>query len=144
MRLLVSIDFGDRTDRILAVARRTAKATHGSVFLVHVAEPEPEFVGYDAGPVVVRDQVAQEYREQHRTLQAYAEELRAGSTEATALLIQGPIADSIVAEAERLGAELIVMGTHGRSAVYDIVVGSVSQAVLRNTKIPVLLVPVRV
>lgn len=143
LTLLVAIDFAERTDRILAVARKTARATNARMYLVHVAEPDPSFVGYEVGPEVVRDQVAQEYREQHRALQGYAEEMRAAGIDATALLVQGPIAETILSQAASVQAELIIMGTHGRSAVFEIVVGGTSHAVLRNSTIPVLLVPVR-
>lgn len=143
MKILVAIDFADATERLLQVAGNTAKTTASSVYLVHVAEPNPDFVGYQAGPDVVRDQVAHEFREQHRQLQEHAERMRSGGLEATALLVQGPTAKTLLAEAERLQIDLIVMGTHGRTAVMDILVGSVSHAVLRHTTIPVLLVPVR-
>jgi nucleotide-binding universal stress UspA family protein len=143
MRILVAIDFADSTGYLLAIARNTARAMGAEVFLLHVAEPDPSFVGYEAGPQVVREQVAHEFREQHRALQAFADDLRAAAIDATALLVQGPTAKTILGEAERLGAELIVMGTHGRSAVLDIVVGGVSHAVLRHSELPVLLVPMR-
>jgi nucleotide-binding universal stress UspA family protein len=143
MRLLVAVDFSHHTDHLLEVAKNTARATGAEVSLLHVAEPEPSFVGYEAGPQVVREQVAQEFREQHRALQEYADGLRSAGVSATALLVQGPTASTILGEAARLNAELIVMGTHGRSAVLDILVGGVSHAVLRETKLPVLLVPMR-
>lgn len=143
MRFLVAIDFADVTEQLLAVAQKSAKASGAAVYLVHVAEPDPAFVGYEAGSGAVRDQVAHEYREQHRMLQAHAESMRATGVEVTALLVQGATAKSILAEAERLEAECIVMGTHGRSSVMEVLVGGVSHAVLRNTTIPVLLVPVR-
>lgn len=143
MRLLVALDFADATERLLAVAQNAAKASGAEVYLIHVAEPNPAFVGYEAGPDVVRDQVAQEFREQHRMLQGHADKMRAAGIEATALLVQGPTAKMILQEAERLNIDQIIMGTHGRTAVMDILVGSVSHAVLRNTGLPVLLVPVR-
>jgi nucleotide-binding universal stress UspA family protein len=143
MRLLVAIDLSGFTTRVLDAARRTAEATASSVWLLHVAAPEPDFVGYDAGPKVVRDQVAVEYREQHRELQAHADALRGGGIDATALLVQGPTAKTILAEAERLNADLIVMGTHGHGAVFELLVGTISHAVLRESTIPVLLIPVR-
>lgn len=143
MRLLVALDFADATERLLAVAENAAKASGAAVYLIHVAEPNPAFVGYEAGPDVVRDQVAHEFRDQHRMLQAHADKLRAAGIEATALLVQGPTAKMILQEAERLNIDQIIMGTHGRTAVMDILVGSVSHAVLRNTSLPVLLVPVR-
>ena len=68
MKLLVAIDFSDPTDLILRVAERLAKSLDASVWVVHAAEPEPDFVGYDAGPEVVRGQVAKELREEHRDL----------------------------------------------------------------------------
>jgi nucleotide-binding universal stress UspA family protein len=143
MKLLVALDFADLTERLLAVAHNTARATQAEVYLLHVAEPEPSFIGYQAGPQVVREQVAHEFREQHRRLQSHAEALRGEGIPATALLVQGPTAQTILAEAARLGADLIVMGTHGRSAMLDLLVGGVSHAVLRQSPLPVLLVPVR-
>lgn len=143
MQFLVALDFADVTDQLLEVARKSALASGATVYLIHVAEPNPAFVGYEAGPDVVRDQVAHEYREQHRMLQAHADTLRAAGVNATALLVQGPTATTILAEAERVQADCIVMGTHGRSSVMEVLVGSVSHAVLRNTTLPVLLVPVK-
>jgi nucleotide-binding universal stress UspA family protein len=143
MRILVPLDFSTATERTLVTAIRLARATHGAVTLLHVAAPEPDFVGYAAGSPAVRTQVAHEHREEHRQLQAHAQALRDLGIDATALLIQGPTAATILAEAERLGADMILMATHGRSALADLLVGGVSHAVLRGSRIPVMLVPAR-
>jgi nucleotide-binding universal stress UspA family protein len=143
MLLLVPIDLSAATPPVLAIAQRAAQTTGSSVVLLHVAEPNPVFVGYEAGPGVVREQVAHEYREQHQLLHAHAEALRADGIETTALLIQGQTAQCILKEAERLRADLIIMGTHGHGAMFQLIVGSVAHAVVRDTPIPVLLVPLR-
>lgn len=143
MRLLVALDFSPATPPTLDAAARLARATGAAVWLLHVAEPEPDFVGWQAGSDSVRGQLAREMRREHRELQAHAEALRAGGLDATALLLQGPVAQTILAEAKRLRAETIVMASHGHGAVFDLLVGSVSQAVLRGSEVPVLLVPVR-
>jgi nucleotide-binding universal stress UspA family protein len=143
MRLLVPVDLSDATPPVIAMAHRAAQASGSSIVLLHVAEPNPAFVGYEAGPGVVREQVAHEYREQHQLLHSHAEALRAEGIETTALLIQGQIARCILNEAGRLGADLIIMGTHGRGAMFELIVGSVAHAVVRDTPIPVLLVPLR-
>ena len=88
MRILVALDLSDATESILAVARRAAKASNASIILLHVAPPDPAFVGYEPGPQTVRDQVAHDYRDQHRTLHTLAEELNREGIETTALLIQ--------------------------------------------------------
>ena len=110
---------------------------------MHIASPEPDFVGYDAGPEVVRGQVAEEFREQHRELQHYAETLRKQGVKVTALQIQGPTVESILDQADRLQADLIITGSHGKGALMEVLVGSVSQGVLRKANCPVLIVPTR-
>lgn len=143
MRLLVPLDLSSATERVLAAATAVARGTGASVWLLHVAEPDPVFVGYEAGSAAVRDQVAHEYRDEHRRLQEHAKVLRDVGIEATPLLIRGPTADTILGEAAKLEADLIVMATHGHGAVFDILVGSISHAVLRRSTIPVLMVPAR-
>jgi nucleotide-binding universal stress UspA family protein len=142
MRILVPIDLSAATAPVLDAVRGIAARDRAQVVLLHVAEPDPEFVGYEAGSDGVRDQVAQQYRSEHRALQAHAESLRADGIDTTALLIRGPTAATILREAQRLPADLLVMATHGHGAVFDLVVGSVSHAVLRGTTVPLLLVPV--
>jgi nucleotide-binding universal stress UspA family protein len=143
MRLLVPLDLSSATERVLATTRAVARDTKAEVWLLYVAEPDPAFVGYATGSEAVRDVIAQEYREEHRKLQGYAEALRADGIATTALTIRGPTAATILDEANRLGVELIVMATHGRGAVFDLLVGSVSYAVLRDARTPVLMVPAR-
>ena len=143
LKILVAVDLSDATTKIIEVTEYLAKATQGEVLVLHVAEAEPDFVGYDAGPDVVRDQVAKEFREEHRGVQAHADSLREAGIEAKALLIKGPIIDTVLREANRFGAEVLIVGSHGFGALYDLLVGSASRGILKNTKIPVLVVPVR-
>jgi nucleotide-binding universal stress UspA family protein len=69
--------------------------------------------------------------------------LRQDGLEATALLVQGPIVATILAEAQKMNADLLIVGSHGFGALYDLVVGSSSRGVLKDTEIPVLVVPVK-
>lgn len=61
--------------------------------------------------------------------------------EARAVQRRGSIADTILAEAESTGAELIVVGTRGLSGVRSFLLGSVSRAVLQRAGLPVLVAP---
>ncbi len=106
MRLLVPLDLSSATERVLATAIKLSRAMRADVFLLHVAAPEPDFVGYGAGSPALRDQIAHEHREEHRQLQAHAQALRDLGVDCTALLIQGPTADAILKEAQRLEADL--------------------------------------
>lgn len=143
MSILVAVDLSPASENVVEAAGRIAKLTGATVYILHAAEPEPDFVGYDAGPEVVRTQVAQELRREHRDVQALAEKLRNDGIDATALLVRGPTVETTLKEAESLKAELIVVGTHGHGAVYDVLVGSYSAGIIRRSKLPVLVVPIR-
>jgi nucleotide-binding universal stress UspA family protein len=143
MSILVAVDLSPASEKVVEAAGRLAKLTDAAVYVLHTAEPEPDFVGYDAGPEVVRTQIAQELRREHRDVQALAEKLRSDGIDATALLVRGPTVETTLKEAESLKAELIVVGSHGHGAVYDVLVGSYSAGIIRRSKLPVLVVPIR-
>lgn len=142
MNILAAVDFSGFTGPILAAVERIGSAVPESrAWLLHVAEPNPSFVGYEAGPGVVRDQVAAEYRQERQRLQEYADELRSRGLDASAVVLQGAIAETILQEAERVGAQLIVMGSHGYGAIAELIVGGVGRVVLRKAACPVLMIP---
>lgn len=141
--IVAALDFSERTEAVISLASAQAKAFGAHLWLVHVAAPEPGFVGYDAGPQSVRDNVAKHIRERHREIQELADKVRATGTETTALLIRGSTIKALLAEAERLEADLIVLGSHGHGLMHRVLLGSVSQAVLQKSTIPVLLIPHR-
>jgi nucleotide-binding universal stress UspA family protein len=138
--ILVPVDFSDVTEKVVDTAAAYAQAFGGShVILVHVAEPEPQFVGYDPGPLSVRVAVAADiHLDQHR-LEALKQKF--GATGVLALHVQGSIPDEILNLAREHEVSLIVMGAHGHGALYHLLVGSVASAVLKEATCPVLLVP---
>ncbi|MBW2288523.1 MAG: universal stress protein [Deltaproteobacteria bacterium] len=139
--IIVPIDFSPISEVVLDIAKILAQCFSARLWLIHVASPDPDFVGYDAGPQSVRDQLAEHLREEHQRLQATAAELREAGIETTALLIQGATADKILAEADHHAADLIVMGSHGHGAMHRALMGSVSERVLRKAACPVTIIP---
>ena len=141
MKLLVAIDLSDNTDTVVEKARDIATALAARVWLLHVADPEPAFVGYDVGPQYERDAVAEKFRKEHTAIQAIAGAWRAGGLDATALLVQGTTVETILKEAADLQADMIIAGSHGKGAMRRLLVGSVSEGLLQHTKCPILIVP---
>ncbi len=142
MSLLVAVDFSSVSDDQLEIVGRLA-APNREIYLLHVAEPDPDFVGFEAGPEEVRDQVAREFHQEHELIQSLAGRLRDSGHQVTALLVQGPTIETILREADKVDAEVIVVGSHGRGKLFDLVVGSVSAGVIRKSTVPVLVVPTR-
>jgi nucleotide-binding universal stress UspA family protein len=138
--ILAAVDFSDHSEAVVAQAGAFARAFGANVTLLHVAAPDPDFVGYAAGPDTVRDARARQLREEHRRLQGFAEGLRRGGVSAGALLIEGATATKILEEATRRAADAIVMGSRGRGALRRALLGSTSEAVLRGAEAPVVLV----
>src|SRR5262249_10947111 len=141
--VVVPIDFSPVTADVVERAAELGKAFGAAVWLIYVAAPDPEFVGYEAGPSTVRDQVAHEMRDTHRRVQDEADRLRAGGVDATALQVQGSTVETILHEAERLHADVIVLGSHGHGALHRALLGSISEGVLHRAACPVLVVPSR-
>jgi nucleotide-binding universal stress UspA family protein len=139
--ILVPVDFSSSTESVVDIARTIAECFSARLWLIHVVSPDPDFVGYDAGPQAVRDQVAGHLREEHQRLQATAAELREAGIDATALLVRGATAEKILAAAEEHAADLIVMGSHGHGAMHRALVGSVSERILRKAACPVTIIP---
>ncbi len=139
--ILVTTDFSQHASHAVAKAVELASALNAKLWLVHVAAPEPDFVGFRTGPQSVRDHLAHQLRKEHADLQAQAERARESGVNCEALLVQGPTAETIVSEAERLHAELVVMGSHGHGALFRAIVGSVCEQVIGMGKCTVMVVP---
>ena len=72
---------------------------------------------------------------------AISSELRAKNIEAHAMLIRGDAARLIVGKAVDLGAEVIILGSHGHGMLHKALLGSVSESVIRHSPCNVLVVP---
>lgn len=139
--ILAAIDFSDVTQRVLNHAALIAGAFDAKLYLIHVAAPEPTFVTYSPGPQHERDFRADELRKEHRDLQQLADDLKTKNVTTEALLVQGETINKLLEEANQLKADAIVMGSHGHGALYELIVGSVTDGVLRKSQCPVTIVP---
>jgi len=143
MIVLLAVDLSDVSAKMLRAVAAVPRRDDLKVYVVHVAEPDPEFAGWDAGPGVVRKQVAAEFQRERHEVEAMAAGLRESGIDAVGLVVQGPTVETVLDEVARRGADLLVVGSHGHGAAYDLAVGSVSSGIIRKAAIPVLVVPDR-
>lgn len=139
--IVVAIDLSQITPTIITQAETFALAFNSKLWLIHIAEPDPDFVGFKTGPQSKREHWAEEFRHEHQQIQDLAEQLRKKSFDAVGLLLQGATVETILKEAKKLTADLIVVGSHGRSGIEKLFVGSVSEGILKDAVCPVLVIP---
>lgn len=150
-RWLVGHDFSPGAEAAARVAAHDLARSRdgGTVILCHVYNVLPPPVGMEgaaagANLVQVERAVAQESA---RRLEQSAEVLRkelalmdGATVEVEVVVRPGPPAEGIVEEASEREAERIAMGTHGRTGLSHLLLGSVAERVVRHARVPVLVV----
>jgi nucleotide-binding universal stress UspA family protein len=155
-KLLVAVDFSEGTGRLIEQAAELGKALNAQLYIVHVSSDAlqsayestqffdyaPEFSGSSYGDVeLARDLCAREYKREHQCLLNLSARMRKEGVEAQALLLKGDAAGVILEKAGELNAAMIVIGSHGHGMLRKMLVGSVTEAVLRKARCGVLIVP---
>ena len=137
-RILVATDFAESAERALACAVQLARQHAAEIILLHVYMDLPAYPEISAG------QVEAIYEEQRTwiedALERRARRARGEGVLARTLLRTGPAASTISATAADEHADLLVVGTHGRSGLDRLIVGSVAEHVVRLATCPVLVV----
>ena len=141
MKLLVAVDLSESTQTIVEKVEEMNKEYPAKVWILHNAEPEPDFVEFKVDPLAARETLAKKFHNEHRQIQEIANRLRKAGLDATALLVHGATVEAILKEASDLDVDMIVVGTHGRGAMYQLLVGSVSEGILHKSRYPVLVIP---
>lgn len=139
--ILAAVDFSEVSQQVIAQAAALGRAFGAAVHLVHVEAPEPDFVGYEPGPQYVRDHLAKAIGKNVEQLAEARDRLRQDAVDAHSLVVQGPTVEKIIEETSRLGADVIVVGSHGHRFLRDLLMGSTCEGVVRHARCPVLVVP---
>jgi nucleotide-binding universal stress UspA family protein len=144
-QILCPVDFSECSSHALTAAAMLAKAHGASLAVVHVAfMPLPVAPMPLEGTVPIDFTLTPVQREHLGSVLAEFVHARVAGAPATSEVIEAPVVHTeIVAQASRLHADLIVMGTHGRSGFQRLFLGSVTEKVVRTAPQPVLTVGAR-
>ena len=139
--IVLPVDFSDTTDVLIDGAVDFAKEVMGKICLIHVAPADIGFaigdMGFQYFPEIEKSEIAEELSELNE-LQKRIESKGVGCEH---ILKQGVSADIILNYAKEKNASYIVMGSHGRSGIYDVFVGSLTKDITKNSPIPVVVFP---
>lgn len=139
--ILVPIDLSATAATVIEAAIALAASTQGKMVLLHVVQPPIITSDYGIAMENLEELVAVSEKTANRQLASMKEKYSTPELPIeTAQLVGAPI-PLIIEEARRQGADYIVMGSHGHSAFYDLMVGTTTHGVLKNAQCPVLIVP---
>lgn len=146
-RIFVPINADESSVNVITQANHLAVALHARMCLAQVVDTsqfaeDPLELAHEL--TLSKDDREHEAKREvlHLQLAARAESLKNTGVETETMLVEkfgGKICDAIVKAADDWKADLIVMGTHGRSGLKHFLMGSVSEGVIHHTRIPILL-----
>ena len=139
--VLTPIDFSSVSDAVVAEATALAKALDGRIVLLTVIQPPVITSEYAPMMDNLGEITAAGEKAAASNLAKIEDRLRAESIPTETIQVNGAPVIHIVEQAQKLGADYIVMGSHGHTAVYDLLVGSTTHGVLMRAKCPVVIVP---
>lgn len=139
-RILHPTDFSRASGAAFSRAVQLAKKGRSELVIAHVLAPVvPAVDGYIAPEMYTQlEESGRRYAKKH--LDALVAKARKAGVRARGILLNGLVHERIVRAARSEGAEMIVIGTHGRTGIARFVLGSVAGRVVSHAKCPVLTV----
>lgn len=137
--ILVPTDFGEASEAAVEYALELAKALGSEIVLMHAFEIPA--VGFPDGALVATADMTNRVLEGAQVgLDRQVSQYEGRGVEMRTVIKQGDAWRSVIAAGEELGADLIIMGTHGRRGLPRALLGSVAEKVVRTAHCPVLTV----
>jgi nucleotide-binding universal stress UspA family protein len=137
--IVVPIDFSACSRMALECAMKLV-SDHGRILLCHVIDDVPLTYGYVGATYEVSDLQSHLDQKVKEELDSVVPE-RTGTGNVEARILHGPPSREIVDLVRAELADLVVMGTHGRSGLGHLLLGSVAEKVVRSSPSPVMVVP---
>jgi nucleotide-binding universal stress UspA family protein len=137
--ILAPVDGSPPSNAAVSLAVSIAKEANAALAFCHAMHvPRP---AHDAGGFAREQIVAEESQVAHDILDAARKQADAAGISAKTILLQDPVTEAILDAAAQTGADLIVMGCHGRSGIVRALLGSKTADVISRSDLPVLVAP---
>lgn len=135
-KVLLPISGERQCERARIALKKALKICDGMFVLLHVADPIPQTVGGDAR----RELIEEDNAKGNQLMAPIIEQLEHGERRFQAMVERGTVAETIVRVADEQKVDLIVMFTDGREDFSDLLLGTITERVLRNCGVDLLAV----
>jgi nucleotide-binding universal stress UspA family protein len=151
-KVLIAMDYNPTAQKVAEVGFSMAKAMKAEVILLHVISDPVNYSSVEYSPIMgfngfmemgqlQLDNIESLKKASQQFLEKSKQHL--GDKTIQTMVEEGDFAESILKTAKDLHADIIVIGTHSRKWLENIVMGSVTEKVLKNTTIPLFIIPTK-
>jgi nucleotide-binding universal stress UspA family protein len=152
-KVLIALDYDPSAEKIAAIGYDLAKAMNADVVLLHVTAEAAYYAAMDYSPVMgyagfngftsmnLSEMTDRLKTESVQFLEQSKKHL--GDDSIITVVADGETADTILFTANEQQADIIVLGSHSRSGLDKLLMGSVAEKVLHHTKVPLFIVPTK-
>lgn len=143
-KILAAIDFSNTTPGVIKAATDMAKAFGAELHLLHVIEPEPTYTAYGFSPEefpAIHSFHEDTRKRAQKTLDDVAAEISSSGITPTVYLTNGSPLFELEEKTKELGADLVILGSHGHNVVTSLILGSVAEGMVRKSMVPTLVIP---
>ena len=141
-RVLIAMDYDETSQVVAELGFSMAKAMNAEIVLLHVISEQPV---YYASYTYMRELRVDFFEDLKKSTQEFLDKTKKhlGDESIKTILKEGNIAATILNTADEVKADIIVIGSHSRKWLEDIIMGSEVEDVLRNTNLPLIIVPTK-
>ncbi|SEM71460.1 universal stress protein [Palleronia pelagia] len=139
-KILVPFDGSDPAEHALTVAANLAKSQDATLHVAFVPEPETTALAVGAGAVEIPVNTEELERHTKEVVDRAKTAAAARGCDVEPDVLNGRPADAILAHADKLGADLIVVGRRGMGTLTGLLMGSLSHKLIGVAKVPVMAV----
>jgi nucleotide-binding universal stress UspA family protein len=142
--IVAAVDFSNATEGVIGMSVSLAKAFGARLHLLHVVEPEPSYTAYGFTPDEFPALHAYQEEAKRRAVLKMEEWIPAQDPalgEVIAKVEEGSPLHVILEKVNELGADLVVLGSHGHGVIASLLLGSVAEGMVRKATVPTLIVP---
>lgn len=141
--ILAALDSSGTADAVVTTTAELSRAAKARVVLLAVVQPPVITSEYTPLVENISEITAAGVKAATQQLASIKKRLNAAGVNAVSVHALGAPTIHIVEQAKKYAADYIVMGSHGHTAFYDLLVGSTTHGVLRRAQCPVVIVPSR-
>lgn len=151
-KVLIALDYDPTATKVAEIGFSMAKAMNAEVTLLHVISDPVYYSSVEYSPIMGFNGYVETGALQMNSIEElkkaslhFLDKSRThlGDNTIQTIVEEGDFAESILKTAKNIHADVIVMGSHSRKWLQNIILGSVSEKVLHNTTIPLFIIPTK-